>query len=63
MIEIKFGDRLVMEKLHNALVGSPAYINSEIAIVEDGDDGFILVVGNPNDHNIKVDVDDYGYYD
>ena len=39
--------------LHDALVGSPAYINSEIAIVQgDTDCEFILCVGNDNFKNL-----------
>ena len=43
----------IMGKFHEAMVGSPAYINNEIAIVEpiSGGDAFILVVGNDNDTN------------
>lgn len=60
MVEIKFNDRAVMEKLHKALVGSPAYINSEIAICEE-QEGFVLVVGNENENNCTVEVDSYIY--
>lgn len=60
MIEIKFNDRTVMEKFHEALVGSPAYINSEIAICEE-QEGFVLIVGNENDNNCNVEVDSYIY--
>lgn len=48
------------EKIHEALVGSPAYINSEIAICDLQDDAFTLIVGNYNkeheDRNIELDV-------
>ena len=41
----------VKEKLHNALVGSPAYINSEIAICDgDTNNTFALVVGNNSEN-------------
>lgn len=38
----------VKELLHNALVGSPAYINSEIAICDVDEKTFDLAVGNCN---------------
>lgn len=60
MVEIKFNDRTVMEKVHNALVGSLAYINSEIAICEE-QDGFTLIVGNENKDNCQIEVDSYIY--
>lgn len=44
----------VKERLHNALVGSPAYINSEIAICDVDEKTFILAVGNCNDDDCKV---------
>lgn len=38
---------------HEALKGSPAYINSEIAILDgDSDNEFILIVGNHNSNDI-----------
>ena len=41
------------EKFHNALVGSPAYLSSEIAICnEDDDTSFNLVVGDINNNDI-----------
>lgn len=58
MVEIKFNDGAVMERIHKALVGSPAYINSEIAICED-QEGFTLVVGKENDDNCLIEVDAY----
>ena len=56
MIEIKFNDTTLMEKLHNALVGSPAYVDSEIAIYEDDNGGFSLVVGNPNENDCVIEI-------
>ena len=61
MIELKFNDKAIMEQLHEALVGSPAYINSEIAIVEGDNDDFYLCVGNGNGHNCYVEIDSYVY--
>ena len=45
----------VKTQYHEALVGSPAYINSEIAIM-DGDHPteFYLVVGNGNEADMSV---------
>lgn len=45
----------VKTQYHEALVGSPAYVNSEIAIV-DGDHPteFYLVVGNANNADMSV---------
>lgn len=40
-----------------ALVGSPAFINSEIAVCDDEADSFILAVGNLNDNNISLDLE------
>lgn len=48
-------DETVKEALHNALVGSPAYVDSEIALVDD--EGFTkLVVGNNNEDNVSIEV-------
>lgn len=44
------------EKFHNGLKGSPAYINSEIAICDLQDDAFTIIIGNCNDHDIDMDV-------
>lgn len=46
-----------VEKIHNSLVGSPAYINSEIAIVEgDSEDEYIICIGEDNSNNIDIKV-------
>lgn len=42
--------------MHEALKGSPAYINSEIAICDNDDTSFYLVVGNNNDRDLKVTI-------
>lgn len=40
-------------KAHKALVGSPGYINSEIAIVDgDLDSEFILIIGHDNEDDL-----------
>lgn len=44
------------EIVHLSLVGSPAYINSEIAVCDLQDDAFTLIVGNNNDHDVEYDV-------
>ena len=40
---------LMKEKMHNALAGSPAYIESEIAICDEDDNTFHLIIGNNNE--------------
>ena len=44
----------IREEFHSALVGSPAYVNSEIAICTENHDGneFNLVIGNNNSNDI-----------
>ena len=46
--------------IHEALVGSPAYKNSEIAIVDDDNDSdsFILAVGENNSSNLEMSLED-----
>lgn len=44
------------EKMHLGLQGSPAYINSEIAICDLQDDAFTMIVGNCNTNNVDFDV-------
>ena len=45
----------VKTQYHEALVGSPAYVNSEIAILEgDHPTEFYLVVGNANNADMSV---------
>lgn len=43
------------EAIHDALVGSPAYINSEIAVCDVDDITFTLVIGELNDNNAEFD--------
>ncbi len=47
---------MTMDSFHEALAGSPAYKNSEIAIVEETDDSFTLCIGENNDKNICASV-------
>lgn len=46
------------QRFHESLVGSPAYINSEIAICDgDYEDEFYLVAGNDNkEDNIQINI-------
>ena len=44
------------DKFCLALMGSPAFIDSEIAVCDLQDDAFTLIVGNSNDNNIDLDV-------
>ena len=43
---------VMKEKMHNALAGSPAYVDSEIAICDEDDTSFHLIIGNSNECNI-----------
>ena len=43
---------LIKAAFHNALAGSPAYVDSEIAICDEDDTSFHLVIGNINDCDI-----------
>ena len=49
----------VREKFHKALVGSPEYVDSSIAICDDDKDDtvFYLALGNLNENNIQIEVD------
>lgn len=49
--------RNIKERFHEALIGSPGYVESEIAITDgDYNDEFILVVGNSNNNNITFNI-------
>lgn len=59
MIRFKVkGDYDVKAKYHNALVGSPGYIDCEIAICDDDEDpdSFYLIVGNRNNNDLYVTI-------
>lgn len=62
-ITFKHNDHAAMmqqqTKMHNALVGSPAYINSEIILCENPNDPteFSLIVGENNDSNVQMNID------
>lgn len=43
-------------RMHEALVGSTAYKESEIAICDLQDDAFTLIVGNSNENNVEYDL-------
>lgn len=44
------------DKFCLSLMGSPAFIDNEIAVCDLQDDAFTLIVGNSNDNNIDLDV-------
>ena len=51
------------EKIHESLVGSPAYVESEIAVCEENQSVFILVVGNRRPgYDLRIDVDVDKFY-
>ena len=62
-ITFKHNDHAAMmqqqTKMHNALVGSPAYINSEIILCENPNDPteFSLIVGENNANNLLLGFD------
>ena len=62
-ITFKHNDHAAMmqqqTRMHNALVGSPAYINSEIILCENPNNPteFSLIVGENNDSNVQMDID------
>ena len=43
-----------MKRHHDALVGSPAYVSSEIAITRDGTLGFTLCVGSNTGNDLRI---------
>ena len=43
---------VMKEKMQNALAGSPGYIDSEIAICDETETSFHLVIGDRNDCDI-----------
>jgi hypothetical protein len=63
MIKIKFICKdehqrdYLMTNLHESLVGSPAYVDSSIALTNTYANGFDLVVGDSSAHNIAITVD------
>lgn len=48
--------RKIEDIFHDALAGSPAYRNSEIAIVEEDKSSFTLCVGEDNENNKHYDM-------
>lgn len=46
------------DKFCEALVGSPAFINSEIAVCDDNEYNFVLIVGESNDHDMTFDINE-----
>lgn len=48
--------------IYEALVGSPAYINSEIVLVDiEEDNSFVLIVGNSNNRDAAFDAEFTNY--
>ena len=45
------------EDFHYALTGSPAYVNSEIAICDNDTESFFLIIGNNNNCDITKEID------
>lgn len=47
-----------MKKIHEALIGTPGYINNEIVLTEEpkGTDRFMIIIGNDNDKDITYEV-------
>ena len=46
------------DKFCEALVGSPAFINSEIAVCDDNECNFVLIVGESKDHDMTFDINE-----
>lgn len=44
------------EEFHEALIGSPAYQDSEIAVCDEDDTSFLLIIGKNNENNIKYNI-------
>lgn len=52
--ETKEKKELKREEFHKALVGSPAYKNSEIAVCDEDETSFLLIIGNNNSDNLYL---------
>lgn len=44
------------EEFHKALIGSPAYVDSEIAVCDEDDTSFLLIVGKNNDNDVYYNI-------
>lgn len=44
------------DRFCEALVGSPAFVNSEIGVCDGSDGEFCFVVGKSNDHDMTLDL-------
>ena len=47
-----------LNDFHEALKGTPGYINNEIALCETSATEFVLVIGNDNDFDKDLIIDD-----
>lgn len=56
MLELRFSDRKIMEDIHNAIKGTPGYINNEIIV--NAEDNYLLI-GENNDNNLVIDLSDW----
>ena len=67
VLNIKCKNPEEMAKLRNrmceALVGSPAFVNNEIAVCDftDLDKAFSVFIGNSNDHDVEYDLIDANF--
>ena len=46
----------IKQDCHYALTGSPAYVNSEIAICDNDETSFLLIIGNNNKCDITKEI-------
>ena len=58
MITFRIKDQKEATKIHDALIGTPEYINSKIVLSEmtDGSGRFELFIGDENNNNIIVNI-------
>lgn len=57
MLTIKIHGNELAEKIHLSLVGTPAYINSDIVLTDMGNSDYELYVGDENDDNLILSID------
>lgn len=65
MIIFNFKDKELFEKSHLSLMGSQAYIDSEITIEQDkstSQDGFQIVIGGSNSKKLRIDINEKTVY-
>lgn len=56
MLEIRFSSNEIMRDIHNAIKGTPGYINNEIIV--NAEDNYLLI-GENNDNNLVIDLSDW----